>query len=91
MLIYSKIKRKRDKKMRAVYRNPKELATAVKDIVDLYQDDLMSYEKLSDKILRISEANVDRFYKNGKIDSKLATVLGAERLEIIDDILKQAK
>ncbi|MBU5487390.1 TIGR04540 family protein [Clostridium sp. MSJ-8] len=77
--------------MRAVYRNPKELATAVKDIVDLYQDDLMSYEKLSDKIVRISEANTDRFYKNGKIDSKLATVLGTERLEIINDILKQAK
>ena len=51
----------------------------------------MSYEKLSDKIVKISEANVDRFYKNGKIDSKLATVLGTERLEIIDDILKQAK
>ena len=29
--------------MRAVYRNPKELATKLKDVVDLYQDDLLSY------------------------------------------------
>ena len=33
--------------MRAVYRNPKELATKLKDVVDLYQDDLLSYEKLT--------------------------------------------
>ena len=31
--------------MRAVYRNPKELATKLKDLVDLYQDDLLAYEK----------------------------------------------
>lgn len=73
--------------MRAVYRNPKELATAVKDLVDLYQDDLMTYEKLCEKIKRISESNPDRFYKNGKIDGKLAMVLGEERLEIINNIL----
>ena len=56
--------------MRAVYRNPKELATAVKDLVDLFQDDLMTYEKLSEKIKRISESNEDRFFKNGKLDNK---------------------
>ena len=74
--------------MRAVYRNPKELATAVKDLLDLYKEDLMTFEKLSDKILKISEANEERFYKNGKIDSKLANVLGEDRIVIINDILQ---
>lgn len=73
--------------MRAVYRNPKELATAVKDLVDLYQDDLMTYEKLSEKIKRISESNEDRFFKNGKLDNKLAMVLGEDRIKIINEIL----
>ena len=73
--------------MRAVYRNPKELATAVKDLVDLYQDDLMTYEKLSEKIKRISESNEERFFKNGKLDNKLAMVLGEERSKIINEIL----
>ena len=31
--------------MRAVYRNPKELATKLKDLIDLYLEDLLSYEK----------------------------------------------
>ncbi|MDU5118473.1 MAG: ribonuclease P, partial [Clostridium botulinum] len=30
--------------MRKVYKNPKELATCLKDLVDLYLDDLMTYE-----------------------------------------------
>ena len=74
--------------MRAVYRNPKELATAVKDIIDLYQDDLMTYEKLCEKIKRIAESNEDRFYKNGKIDGKLAQVLGEDRIGIVNNILE---
>ena len=48
--------------MRAVYKNPKELATAVKDLVDLYQDDLMTFEKMASKIIKIAEANEERFY-----------------------------
>ena len=72
--------------MRSVYKNPKELATAVKDLIDLYLDDLMTYEKLTNKITRISENNEDRFYKNGKIDNKLATVLGEDRLKIVNQI-----
>lgn len=75
--------------MRSVYRNPKELATAVKDLVDLYNDDLMTYEKLQDKILKISEANEERFFKNDKIEGNLVRVLGEERLEIINKILSE--
>ena len=43
--------------MRAVYKNPKELATCLKDLIDLYLDDLMTYEKLTVKILKIVDAN----------------------------------
>ena len=75
--------------MRSVYKNPKELATAVKDLIDLYLDDLMTYERLTDKITRISENNEDRFYKNSKIDNKLAKVLGENRLKIVNQILNK--
>ena len=55
--------------MRAVYRNPKELATKLKDVVDLYQDDLLSYEKLEATVVAMIKANDDRIYKNGFIIS----------------------
>lgn len=38
--------------MRKVYKNPKELATCLKDLVDLYFEDLMTYEKLEEKFLK---------------------------------------
>ena len=48
--------------MRAVYRNPKELATCLKDIVDTYEDDLISYEKMEERIIKIVEANINDVY-----------------------------
>lgn len=60
--------------MRAVYRNPKELATAVKDLVDEYQDDLITFEKFQDKLHKITEANEERFFKNGNVEGKIAVV-----------------
>ena len=75
--------------MRAVYKNPKELATAVKDLVDLYQDDLMTFEKMASKIIKIAEANEERFYKNGKLDNNLVYVLGEERVEFVYKALEQ--
>ena len=50
--------------MRAVYRNPKELATKLKDVIDLYLDDLLSYEKLESTVVAMIKANDDRIYKN---------------------------
>jgi uncharacterized protein (TIGR04540 family) len=75
--------------MRAVYRNPKELATCLKDLVDNYLEDLLSYENLESKIKKIVEANGDRVYKDGKMSLKLYPYLGDERIEIIDKIIKE--
>lgn len=74
--------------MRVTYKNPKELAKCLKDQIDEYLDDIMEYEKLKGKVIRIVEANEERFYKNGKIENKIANVLGEERIEIINKILK---
>lgn len=49
--------------MRAVYRNPRELATCLKDIVDTYYDDLISYEKMEERIMKIVDANREAIYK----------------------------
>ena len=74
--------------MRAVYKNPRELATCLKDIVDTYYDDLITYEKMKDKILKIVEANKDSIYKEKNMSVKIANVLGENRVELIDEIVK---
>lgn len=77
--------------MRAVYRNPKELATCLKDQVDLYLDDLLTYEKLSDRIIKLVEANEERIFKDGIISLKILAVIGESRHEIIKKILEEKK
>jgi len=61
----------------------------IRDIVDLYRDDLMTYEKLSEKIIRIVDSNEERFFKNGDVEIKIANILGEERIDIIKDILEK--
>jgi uncharacterized protein (TIGR04540 family) len=74
--------------MRAVYRNPKELATCLKDIVDTYTDDLISYEKMEDRIMKIVDANKDSIYKEKSMSVKIANVLGENRVEIINKVVE---
>lgn len=74
--------------MRAVYKNPKELATCLKDLVDQHLDDLMTYEKLEEKIVKIVKANGNSVYKDGHMPVKLSNILGEERKEIIDKIME---
>lgn len=74
--------------MRAVYRNPKELATCLKDIVDTYVDDLISYEKMEDRIMKIVEANRDAIYKEKSMSVKIANVLGDQRVDIINKVVQ---
>lgn len=77
--------------MRTLYKNPKELGACLRDMVDVYRDDLMSYEDLSERIMRIVKANEERvFKKGGTIEVKLANILGEEREEIIKDILSKS-
>lgn len=73
--------------MRTVYRNPKELATCLKDIIDVYLESLISEEKLKEKLNLIVKANYDRIYKDGNISSKIKPYLGDERIEIINRVI----
>ncbi len=73
--------------MRAVYRNPKELATCLKDLIDQYLEELITYEKLAQKVLRIVDANKNAVYKDGHMPSKLANFLGEDRKDILDKIV----
>lgn len=73
--------------MRSIYRNPKELIICIKDLVDLYLENLMTYEKLKERILKISEANEERFFKNGIVNNKIKDTLGELRMEVINKVL----
>lgn len=64
--------------MRAVYKNPKELATKLKDVVDLYFDDLITYEKLKETVEKMIKANKDSIYKDGFMPVKLISALGED-------------
>lgn len=78
--------------MRTLYKNPKELGACLRDMVDVYRDDLMSYEDLSERVMKIVKANEERvFKKGGTIEVKLANILGEEREAIIKDIVKKMK
>ncbi|MDR3595162.1 TIGR04540 family protein [Clostridium sp.] len=74
--------------MRAVYRNPRELATCLKDIVDTYYDDLISYEKMEERIMKIVDANKDAIYKEKSMSVKIANVLGDKRVEVINKVVE---
>ena len=73
--------------MRKVYINPKELATYLKDMVEMYFDDLMTYEKMEAKIKEVIEANEERFFKNGNVDVKVAKIIGESNMEVINKII----
>lgn len=75
--------------MRKVYKNPKDLGTCLKDLVDFYLDDVMEYAKLEEKITILATANEERLYKDGNIPIKIANILGDARVTIIKKILSE--
>lgn len=75
--------------MRLTYKNPKELATAMKDLVDSYLDGVMEYEVLKERLKKLVEANKERVYKDDIMSLKIANVLGEERVTIVNKIIKE--
>lgn len=75
--------------MRLTYKNPKELATAIKDLVDSYLDGVMEYEVLKERLKKLVEANKERVYKDDIMSLKIANVLGEERVNIVNKIIKE--
>ncbi|EQB87815.1 uncharacterized protein (TIGR04540 family) [Clostridium punense] len=75
--------------MRLTYKNPRELATAVKDLVDSYLDDVMEYEVLEERLKKLVASNMERVYKDDIMSSKIANVLGKERVNIVNRIIKE--
>lgn len=73
--------------MRKVYKNPRELATCLKDNVEQYLDGIITYEKLEERINTIIDANLDRVYKNGgSFEVKISNIIGATNMEYINKI-----
>lgn len=72
--------------MRKVYKDPKEFGMCLKDLVDFYIDNVMTYEKLEEKVTILIEANEDRVYKGGHIALKISNILGTSRVEIVNKI-----
>ncbi|MBU3154672.1 TIGR04540 family protein [Clostridium estertheticum] len=75
--------------MRKIYKNPKELGTCLKDLVDFYLDDVIEYNKLKEKIIILANANEDKLSKEGSIPIKISNILGDSRVAIIKKILSE--
>ena len=72
--------------MKTIYKNPKELGTKIKDLIDTYRDSLMTHEEFQKTVIAIIEKNEDRVYKNGFMPTKLISIIGEDRKAIIDEI-----
>ena len=75
--------------MRKVYKDPKALATCLKDLVDFYLDDVMTYEKLEEKLNILINANEDRLYKDSNISLQISNIIGSSRVEIINKVFSK--
>lgn len=75
--------------MKLSYKNPKELASKLVDLVDTYREGLISQDKFEETLKGLIERNEGRIYKNGFMPAKLISVIGEERKEIIDEIGKR--
>lgn len=77
--------------MRVKYKNPNELESKLRDLVDTYLDSLIDYEKLEKTVIAIINANGNSVYKNGFMKANLANALGDERVNIINKIAEKIK
>lgn len=75
--------------MRKVYKDPKALATSLKDLIDFYLDDVMTYEKLEEKLNILINANMDRIYKDGNLSLKISNIIGSSRADIINNVFSK--
>jgi len=72
--------------MRKIYKDPKELAVCLKDLIDFYLDDVIPYNKLKDKITILLNANEDRIYKDGFMSLKISNTLGDIRVDVLNKV-----
>ena len=75
--------------MRKVYKDPKTLATALRDLVDFYLDGVITYEKLKEKINILIDANEERLYKDGNMPVKISNVIGSSGVDIINKVFTE--
>lgn len=72
--------------MKKVYKDPKELGMCLKDLIDFYLDNVVTYEKLEEKITILIDSNEDRVYKDGRISLKISNILGSSRVAVINKV-----
>ncbi|MEK6265695.1 MAG: TIGR04540 family protein [Clostridium sp.] len=75
--------------MRKVYKDPRELAMCLKDLIDLYLDTVITYDKLQEKMTILFNENENRIYKDGIISIKISNILGSIRVDVINKIYSE--
>ncbi|ERI91017.1 hypothetical protein HMPREF1982_03579 [Clostridiales bacterium oral taxon 876 str. F0540] len=77
--------------MKAVYKNPKELATKLIDLVDTYREGLIDEEKFEKSVSAMIEKNENTIYKNGFMPARLISIIGEDRKTFIDEVERKLR
>jgi hypothetical protein len=77
--------------MKLVYKNPREMATKLIDLVDTYSDGLITFDEFQKTINGMIEKNEDKIYKNGFMPARLISIIGENRKAVIDEAVKKSK
>lgn len=72
--------------MKTVYKNPKELATKLIDLVDTYREGLINQEQFEKTVEVMILKNEDRIYKNGFMPPRLISIIGEDRKAFLDEV-----
>lgn len=68
------------------YKNQKDIASALKTIIDNYWENEINEELMIDKINSIIENNKDKVYADGNYSKIIQHKCGKKRMDLIDKI-----
>ena len=70
------------------YKNQKELAQGLVEIIDTYWKQKTSEQNFLDYVNKVAQNNSEKLYKNNEFTSVIKQRLGKKRIELLNKILR---
>ena len=74
--------------VKSFYKNQRELAEVINELIDLYWNNQLGERSLIDNINKICMNNKEKVFKDGEFTKILQQQCGKKRLEVIDKVTK---
>lgn len=75
--------------IKSFYKNQREIASALNDIIDAYWNDELAEKLMIEHIGKIYANNEDKIVKDGQFTKILQQQCGKKRLDVIDKIVNK--